>query len=112
MTPVQTELFGATRATDPESSRDAARRAPVVSQRATVLRLLSSSERAAGGRVWRDADWFADVDPHGSHRSIWSARLSGMVRARLLDVDRDAKPIKVALTDKGRAEARRLGVAS
>lgn len=106
MTALQPDLWGGVRNTDPASSREAARRAPVATQRDRILRVLLDEEDALG-QAWVDADELASSDPHGSHRSIWSARLAGMANrpVPLLVKDDSTNPVRFALTTAGREAA-------
>jgi hypothetical protein len=96
------------RDSDPDSSRDGARRAHVGSQRATILGLLLTWEEAFGREcVSVTADMLSERFEY-TQRSVWSSRLSGMASAGLLDKDRSTNPITFTLTDEGRRMAKAL----
>ena len=108
--------FGAVRASDPQSSHDAAATAPVKGQRAKILGILSQGERIydRGGYVTADYLWAAHPE---SDRGTWSTRLSAMEREGLIEFvgyttsTRNSRPRKIraySLTDDGRSAAARL----
>lgn len=97
---------GQVRTTDPHTSVIGARRSRPGAQRYRIacelLRL-----------PFVTADMLADGDPHGSHRSVWSTRLGGMVHDGLLrrgEPKRGAQQMVLSyeLTDAGRVWARSL----
>jgi hypothetical protein len=96
------------RSTDPESSRDGARRAHVGSQRATILGLLLTWGDAFGHEtVSINADLLVERFTH-TQRSVWSSRLSGMASAGLLDKDVTTNPVSFTLTPEGRRMAKAI----
>ena len=110
--------FGAVRASDPQSSHDAAATAPVRGQKATILRWLHTWAARAGYQVPVTADLLYEAYPE-SDRGTWSTRLSGMEHDELVvcvgfrdSVGRKGgRPRKVkaySLTDAGRVAAARL----
>lgn len=108
--------FGAVRASDPQSSRDAAATAPVRGQKATILGLLAHGDRIYERGGWVTADTVRWSHPE-SDRGTWSTRLSGMERDGLIEFIgyatsvRNGRPRKVkaySLTEAGRVAAARL----
>jgi hypothetical protein len=69
---------GRVRASDPQTSVVGAKRTRPGAQRYRIACELSRLPYVT-------ADLLADGDPHGSHRSVWSARLGGLCRDGLLE---------------------------
>ena len=97
---------GATRRSDPETSVTGARRSRPGAQRYRIACELTRLPYVT-------ADMLADGDPHGSHRSVWSTRLGGLVRDGLVEKagpvrGRNQLVVSYVLTEAGRVWVRGL----
>lgn len=104
MNPVQGQLH-LVRATDPQSSRDAAKGCNPGTKRATIIHDLARFD-AFHPCVWINADLL--VERHGGQRNVWARRLCDCVELGLLERDDSTRPIRFCLTDAGREAARFL----